>query len=161
MPKERTRRASEVAVVYVRRPFCGSLWMGPKGGEVSISTGCTLLGLLGHVTDGCWGAEAGWRSHGFQPEWPPGIPYTTVTWVGQVTFVPVELSHMWPLCYRFCISLAHLVWIQYKAWCSDYVQWVAEFPSSSCSAHSGVWHQKRVMDTPKFGKKTTHLLKCF
>lgn len=34
--------------------------------------------------------------------------YTTVTWVGQVTFDPEELSHMCPLCHGFCINFAHL-----------------------------------------------------
>lgn len=103
-------------------PMCGFLWMGPKGGEVSDSTGCTLLGPLGCVT------MVGGVERVTNPRFSTRMTawhstracYTTVTWVGQVTFDPMELSHMCPLCHGFCINFTHLhsmdlTRFQYKA----------------------------------------------
>lgn len=101
--------------------------MEPKGGEVSDSTGCTLLGPPGCVTVD-WGGVAGDKTQGFSTRmtgWhSTQACSTTVTWVGQVTFDPVQLSHMCPLCHRFSINFTHLdsmdlTRFQYKAQHSD------------------------------------------
>ena len=94
----------------LRTPMCGFAWMGPKGGEVSDTTGCTLLGPLGCVT--MVGGLSGWQTQGFQPERPPGIPRRLVTpqWRGWARW-PLSLSErsrMCPLCPGFCINFTYL-----------------------------------------------------
>jgi len=104
----------------LRTPLCGFAWMRPKGGEVSDTTGCwrgggALLGPLGCVT--MLGGLSGWQIQGFSTRTTPWHStracYTTVTWVAQVTFEPMEFSHMCPLCqWILCQShICYLVWI--------------------------------------------------
>lgn len=94
--------------------MCGFLWMGPKGGEVSDSTGCTLLGPLGCVT--MVGGLSGWQTQGFQPEWPPGIPRGLVTpqWRGWARWPLILWSSLiCAHCVMDSVSISHIytVWI--------------------------------------------------
>lgn len=86
----------------LRTPMCGFVWMGPKGGEVSDTTGCWRGWRIAWPARVCHDARRVERvtnprfATRATPWHSTRACCTTVTWVGQVTF---ELSPMCPLCH--------------------------------------------------------------
>ncbi len=79
----------------LRTPICGFVWMGPKGGEVSDTTGCQRGWHIAWPARVCHDALRVERvtnprfSTRTTPWHSTQACYTTVTWVGQVTFEPM------------------------------------------------------------------------
>lgn len=84
----------------LRTPMCGFVWMGPKGGEVSDTAGCRRGWHIAWPSRVCHDAQrvrrvTNPRFSTRTTRWhSTQACYTTVTWVGQVTFEPMELSHV-------------------------------------------------------------------
>lgn len=84
----------------LRTPMRSFVWMRPKGGEVPATTGCRRGQHIAwpiRVCHDTW--RLGWvTNQKFATRTPPWRSsqafYTTVTWVGQVTFELMELFYM-------------------------------------------------------------------
>lgn len=114
MPKERTRRASEMAVVCVRRPCVAFCEWDPRVGRSLIAQGAHCSARSGVSR---WlGGLSGWQTQGFQPEWPPGIPRGLVTpqWRGWARWPLILWSSLiCAHCVMDSVSISHIytVWI--------------------------------------------------